>query len=164
MEPIRKVGWIGIDPGASGAIAVYDHGYDISVIKLTETPQDVSSWLAEKIEQYHIMGAVIERVHAMPKQGVVSGFKFGVSYGFCQGLLVAHRIPFEMITPQTWQKELRCLTKGDKNITKEAAQRIWPKLSITHATADAMLIALYARVASSFRERTASVKPVKKNR
>jgi hypothetical protein len=40
---------------------------------------------------------------------------------------------------------MQCLTKGDKNVSKAAAQRLWPKLKITHANADALLIAEYGR-------------------
>ena len=57
---------------------------------------------------------VIEKVNAMPKQGVSSTFKFGTSFGFCQGMLVAAGIRFEFATPQKWQKSLDCRSGGDK--------------------------------------------------
>ena len=38
---------------------------------------------------------------------------------------------------------MKCLTKGDKNVTKSAAQRLYPDRKITHADADAILIARY---------------------
>lgn len=81
----------------------------------------------------------------MPKQGVASSFKFGRSYGFLIGLLTGLRIPYEFVTPQKWQKAMGCLTHGDKNISKAAAQRRWPNEKWTHATADAGLIAEYGR-------------------
>jgi hypothetical protein len=37
------------------------------------------------------------------------------------------------------------LSKGDKNVTKRKAQELFPSLKITHATADALLIAEYLR-------------------
>jgi hypothetical protein len=40
---------------------------------------------------------------------------------------------------------MRCLTKGDKNVSKARAQELFPALKITHATADALLIAEYGR-------------------
>jgi crossover junction endodeoxyribonuclease RuvC len=135
--------FIGLDPGASGAIACFIED-DIEVIKLTETEHDVAEWL-------HLHAgvgksfALIEKVHAMPKQGVTSMFKFGQSYGFLRGLLRAYAIPFEEVTPQKWQKAMGCLSKGDKNVTKSRAQALFPKLKITHATADALLIAEYCR-------------------
>ncbi len=60
-------------------------------------------------------------------------------------MLIASRIPFEEVTPQKWQKTLSCLSRGDKNITKAKAQQLFPGLRVTHATADALLIAEYAR-------------------
>jgi hypothetical protein len=35
------------------------------------------------------------------------------------------------------------MTKGDKNISKAKAQELFPDKKIIHATADALLIALY---------------------
>ena len=81
----------------------------------------------------------------MPKQGNVSSFTFGERYGFLRGLMMGLRIRYEYVTPQKWQKALGCLTHGDKNVSKAAAQRLWPKLKWTHATADAALIAEYGR-------------------
>ena len=57
--------------------------------------------------------------------------------------LTAAGISFERIRPQVWQKSLGCMTGGDKNITKRRAQELFPQLKITHATADALLIAYY---------------------
>ena len=37
------------------------------------------------------------------------------------------------------------LSKGDKNVTKSRAQELFPELKITHAIADALLIAEYGR-------------------
>ena len=89
--------------------------------------------------------ATIENVHAMPKQGVTSSFTFGKNFGFLIGLLTACCIPYKFVTPQKWQKGMQCMTKGDKNISKAAAQRLWPKIKITHAIADSLLIAEYGR-------------------
>jgi hypothetical protein len=81
----------------------------------------------------------------MPVQGVSSTFKFGVSYGFVLGLLSALRIRHELVTPQKWQRAMNCLSGGDKNVTKAAAQRLWPHWKITHGNADALLIAEHCR-------------------
>ena len=89
--------------------------------------------------------AMIEKVHSMPKQGVKSSFTFGQGYGFLLGCLTALEIPFEYVTPQKWQRYLGCLSKGDKNVTKQKAQELFPHLEITHATADALLIGEYLK-------------------
>ena len=136
--------YMGIDPGYSGAIVVIDHkGQFIDSVRLSETEHDISDFIDEYSE--HVQAAVLEKVSAMPRQGVASTFKFGTSYGFCRGLLVCHRVRFEVVTPGTWQRAMGCLSKGDKNVTKAAAQRLFPGEKVVHATADAMLLAEFAR-------------------
>ena len=136
--------YMGIDPGYSGAIVVIDHkGQFIDSVRLSETEHDISDFIDEYSE--HVQAAVLEKVSAMPRQGVASTFKFGTSYGFCRGLLVCHRVRFEAVPPGTWQRAMGCLSKGDKNVTKAAAQRLFPGEKVVHATADAMLLAEFAR-------------------
>jgi Holliday junction resolvasome RuvABC endonuclease subunit len=96
--------------------------------------------------------AVIEHVHAMPKQGVSSTFKFGVGYGGLRMALIAASIPFEEVTPRTWQKALGVVVRKKtetktqfKNRLKAKAQQLFPRESITLKTADALLIAEYCR-------------------
>jgi hypothetical protein len=140
--------FIGIDPGASGAIAVIDEfGAFVADLKLKDaTERDVWEWLSNQTDAATEIQAAVENVHSMPKQGVASSFKFGFSAGFLRGLLVASAIPFVVVSPQRWQKEINCMTRGDKNISKDAAQRIWTGgVRITHANADALLLAEYCR-------------------
>jgi hypothetical protein len=85
----------------------------------------------------------IEKVGAMPKQGVSSTFKFGRGYGFLRGCITALALPWNEVAPGVWQRKLGCLSGGDKNVTKSRAQQLYPHLRITHATADALLIASY---------------------
>lgn len=134
--------FIGMDPGASGAIAVLDREH-VHCVLMRETPKDVSDFLSEHGGLDCV--AYIEKVHSMPGQGVASSFKFGWSAGFLEGLLVANEIRYELVRPQKWQKEMGCLTKGDKNVTKRKAQQLFPSVKITHANADALLLAEYCR-------------------
>ena len=87
--------------------------------------------------------AYIEQVHSSPQMGVKSAFTFGNGFGHLEMALTAAGIPFTRIRPQVWQKELGCLTKGDKNVSKRKAQELFPSMKVTHATADALLIAKY---------------------
>ena len=134
---------IGIDPGKSGAIALLRDRHTPETFKLTGTEADIAEFLEHcKSERCF---AYIEKVNAMPKQGVSSTFKFGMSYGFLRGLLIAMKIPFEEVLPRRWQQYLGCLSKGDKNVTKAKAQQLFPEIKIIHAIADALLIAEYGR-------------------
>jgi crossover junction endodeoxyribonuclease RuvC len=137
--------FIGIDPGCSGGVAVLDEfGKHDRTFKLDGTDADVAGFLLSVAESGDCF-AMVEKVHAMPKQGVTSVFTFGRSLGFIHGLLTAYRVPFEEVSPQRWQKFMECRTKGDKNVSKAKAQQLWPSVKITHANADALLIAEYGR-------------------
>lgn len=138
--------FFGIDPGKSGAVsAMWDDGVpSTSFCKLSETEQDIADWF----QQFDLAKAkaVLERVSASPQMGVVSAFTFGRSYGFLRGVLCGLRIPVAEVAPAKWQAAFGCRTKGDKNISKSAAQQRWPSLKITHANADSLLLAEYGRL------------------
>ena len=133
---------LGLDPGRSGGYASISPDR-VAAFKWPETDADTAGVLAP------FMGlecfAYLELVHSMPKQGVSSSFKFGDHYGFLRGLLVAYKIPFALVPAHKWQRAMGCLTHGDKNISKQKAQQLFPQVKITHATADALLIAEYCR-------------------
>jgi len=125
--------YIGIDPGQSGGIACYISKTEILTYPLKETTlMDIFEYL-EDVRKQETSGeifAMLENVHSMPKQGVASSFKFGRNFGNLEGLLTGSKIPFDYVTPQKWQKELGCLSHGDKNVTKSKAQRLFPHLKI----------------------------------
>lgn len=137
--------FIGVDPGASGAIAVLDkEGVVVDLFKTGESETDVERKLSCSSGRDGVF-ALIERVHSMPKQGVASSFKFGQSYGFLRGILTANLIPFEEVQPAKWQQAMGCRTKGDKNVTKQKAGQLFPTVKVAHWNADALLIAEYCR-------------------
>ena len=143
--------YLGIDPGASGAFAIIDsEDRVVSYYRLDNPLSDIKGWIDRY--KWDIKGACLEHVHAMPKQGVSSTFKFGASFGFCEGILVASGIPYVLVSPVKWQRHQSCLTKGDKNVTKNLAQSLWPKLSVNHHIADAFLLARYARLTNDSKE------------
>jgi hypothetical protein len=141
--------FIGIDPGKSGAIAFLPENGEPWTVKLSETDHDIAealkdAFVVELFEKNEVF-AVLEKVHSSPQMGVKSAFSFGQSFGKCEMLLAAHRIPFEYVSPSKWQGDMKCRTGGDKNITKAAAQRLFPGIKVTHSIADALLLAEYAR-------------------
>lgn len=140
--------YIGIDPGKSGAIAFLNQECGPWTVALKNTDKDLTEAM-EEISEHKLRGlrpfALLEKVHSSPQMGVKSAFSFGQSFGKCEMLLTAYQIPFEYVSPAKWQGDMKCRTKGDKNVTKAAAQRLFPKIKVTHAIADALLIAEYAR-------------------
>lgn len=136
---------LGIDPGYSGCVVSLhrETGEVDGLINLSETPHDIAEFV--RARSLSIDKAYLEKVGAMPRQGVSSTFKFGTSYGFCLGLLTSLLVPFEEVTPAKWQQVMKCRSGGDKKITKAAAQRLFPRMKVTHKNADALLIAEYGR-------------------
>lgn len=145
--------YIGIDPGASGGIAVVCDGRLVSTHHLSITLHDLwekVSWAREMLTvDSRSVFAAIEKVHSMPGQGVRSMFSFGCSFGAQRMALVAAGIPFEEVQPQKWMGYYSMSKqKGEKdsawkNRLKAKAQSLFPREHVTQATADAILIAWY---------------------
>jgi crossover junction endodeoxyribonuclease RuvC len=139
---------LGIDPGLNGAYAIWRDGEMIFVNDLSRFEKSLNAHsFADMLRSYHVDFAMIEEVHAMPKQGVSSTFTFGRAYGVLEGILGALKIPHQHVKPRVWQKRYG-LTARTSSLEK--AIRLFPErlLSLTHKKdhnrADAMLIADYA--------------------
>lgn len=133
---------IGIDPGVNGGIAFID-GADAYAVAMPETEADILEVLSLYPGERKF--AALEFVRSSPQMGVKSAFTFGQGFGALRMALVASKIPFEEVTPRKWQSSLGCLSGGSKNVTKGKAQELFPNLKITHAIADALLIAEFCR-------------------
>jgi len=145
---------IGVDCGISGAIALLnDNGsfisvHDMPVMAGTGKRQQVNASELAKIFRSMFEGgeAYVERVSAMPKQGVSSMFSFGTSYGIVLGVLAAIGIPTILVTPQSWKKRAG-LTGKEKDYARTLAQQLYPAAELGRkkdiGRADALLIARF---------------------
>jgi len=127
---------IGIDPGASGAVAIIKtngelvHVFDMPSVEVLvggKAKRRVSpEMLAAELRLYVDQGAtaVIEQVGAMPGQGVSSMFAFGESFGLAKGVLAGLGIPCASVTPGKWKKALQLNAGKDASRAKAAA--LWP--------------------------------------
>lgn len=163
---VELVSVMGIDPGASGGIA---HLVEVSTVKgsawemdnavpMPKTERDVVDIIQSGVVHF----AVIEQVGGYTGEGQPGSamFKFGYGAGIIKGAVLAAKIPFEMATPQKWQKALGIVGRKKtesktqwKNRLKQKAQELFPDVKVTLATADALLIAEYARRVWLARER-----------
>lgn len=135
--------YLGLDPGKSGGIAAITP-YGHVAHKTPETDKDIFELLRD-LSCDGPCFAILEYVSASPQMGVTSSFHFGEGYGKLQMALCVAGIPYERVTPVKWQNALRCRTGGDKNISKAKAQELFPTMTITHAVADALLLAEYCK-------------------
>jgi len=153
---------IGIDCGLTGAVAFLDDKtapdvVDIptesfgtgSVVKNQICAAALAILIRQRCEQASEVKAFVEKVNAMPGQGVSSVFSFGQSLGTILGVLGALQVPVEMIRPQRW-KAFFSLTQ-DKEVSRTRAINIFPQIADKlqrkkdHNRAEALLLAEYGR-------------------
>jgi hypothetical protein len=141
---------MGIDPGVSGAVAFYFPMVPsrIAVDDVPVAGGEINVHeLARLIRIHRPTMAIIERVNAMPGQGVASSFNFGRSYGDVRGVIGACDVPMHLVTPQKWKKHFGL--SADKEESRLRAIRLFPsvadsfKLKKHDGRAEAALIALY---------------------
>ena len=140
--------YIGIDPGKSGALAVLYEDGQCSVVPFNEVAY---THALAPLSQYPTR-CCVEKVNAMPGQGVVSMFNFGHNLGFIEGLLQAFCISYQLVPPQTWKKEFS--VTSDKNTSIQVCQKLFPDVILlrtqksrkpSDGMAEALLMAEYAR-------------------
>ncbi len=148
---------IGIDPGASGGLAFLFNGGAVAY-PAPETDRDFLDTLREGSRRGWKAPdafAAVELVTGYVGDGGNPGsamFKFGTKVGAAHMALTALGIPFELVAPRRWQKGVGVAprgageTKGEfKRRLRAQAQRLFPNVKVTLATADALLIAEWCR-------------------
>ena len=128
---------LGIDPGINCGIALLtgERGNQLEYLDhaplLKEGKQRSINGprLAEIFADLDPDIAVIEKVHAMPGQGVTSMFRFGRAVGTLEGLLSCLKVRLSYVSPQQWKRHFNL--KADKEAARAAAVRMFP----SHASA-----------------------------
>lgn len=112
---------MGIDVGGKGFITTQKEGAfchysieDNDYYQLSEIMADIRSNNAEIV-------CVIEDVHALYGSSAKSTFSFGFCKGYLIGLLAAHRIPYHLIPPKEWQKEI--WSNADKEYKSDGGKK-----------------------------------------
>lgn len=143
--------YVGIDPGKSGALAVLYPDGKVERTLFDSTEYDNILHHLSSRYPFEVV-CCVEKVSAMPGQGVVSMFNFGHNLGFIEGLLKAYSIPYQLVPPQTWKKEFSL--SGDKAKSIEVCQKLFPNVNLlatersrkpSDGIAEAILMAEYAR-------------------
>lgn len=118
-----------IDPGAVNAgIAVFDGGTPLLAdnIRTVNGMIDCAA-LSRVFRDMRIERVVVENVHAMPKQGVSSTFKFGVAVGIIHGVTGAMQLPLALVAPTVWKGFHKL--GADKEQGRQLAIRKWPDMA-----------------------------------
>lgn len=163
--------FIGVDPGLSGAIAIYTPPYredgiftaperpaelaifDIPILSLTvagKARRRLDGHTLARIVSENaswVVLAIIEDVHSMPKQGVASSFTFGKVAGAIEQCLIDHKIPYTPAHPAGWKRFFQIT--ADKDSSRQRASQLLPAFAHLWARkkddgrAEAALLALY---------------------
>lgn len=150
---------LGIDPGLTGAYAALNVSGDVVLIADLPIMRDASSaWIDADTLLSSLLTlrpsnitAVIERVHAMPRNGSKGAFSQGCTFASTLATLQIARARIEFVTPVTWKRALGLL--GEKDLTDterkkrslDKARLLFPFMDLSkqkhHGRAEALLIA-----------------------
>ena len=154
---------IGVDPGFSGAIAILgppEIGITppLTIVDMPTIPgakgktelnySEVLSSLTRSIAGMKTI-MWLERVSAMPRQGVSSMFRFGQQFGALEMAAAANKHELHYVTPATWKSYFKL--SADKGVARGEAIRRFPDQAHLFARvkddgrAEAALIAIYGR-------------------
>ncbi|MFG1340268.1 RuvC family protein [Xanthobacter autotrophicus] len=138
---------LGIDPGISGAWALLHADGTLAAGDLPVAGGQIdAATFSALIRSTRPVAAFVEAVHAMPKQGVASTFKFGMAHGTIIGALSALQVPTNLVAPTSWKRHFRL--DADKEKARALALRLWPAAGCfarkkDHGRAEAALIARF---------------------
>lgn len=147
---------LGVDPGVNGGLALLDAAGSVcGVLKLACSDWELLNWLRSwrvtLIETNVAAFAMLEKTYAGPRMSKMTARTFGEQVGRIKFALFATGWNTVEVMPAIWQRALRCQTGGDKNVTKRRALGMFSRrrkckgLAVTHAIADALLLAEFGR-------------------
>lgn len=163
-----RLGFLGIDPGFSGALGwIASNGdsfqvHDLPVVKVKKRLQfdipalnalvyGINQWTPELV-------VGLEDPTTRPGEGAERCKRFGEGIGILKGLLTAHQISYECISPNLWKGRLGLPGKDKKGANMAGAQLLvsqypqmenmvyGPRGGIKDGRLDALLIAHWMRI------------------
>lgn len=145
---------LGIDPGLSGALALYDADGSLEVLDIPtlqlRTKRVIDEYaLARIIDDWssRVREVWLEQVGVRPGEGAVGAFTFGRGYGCLRGICAANFLSIVDVTPATWKVAMK--VRGDKDESRRQASAMFPRYADRWALkkhdgrAEAALIALH---------------------
>ena len=147
---------LGVDPGLSGALARLTASGDLTIWDMPvlqverngRVRRDLDlAMLVATIREASATEAWLERVGAMPGQGVSSMFAFGRAVGQVEAVITACALPLTHVTPQLWKRSLT--VPAGKDAARLRASQLMPayagewRLAKHDGRAEAALIALH---------------------
>ena len=142
---------LAIDPGATGALAWFEDGVLIEVFNMPSIKYvDYKKRNKKRLDFAELdriflkvspEEVVIEKVSAMPGNGNVSMFNFGMNFGALQAFSATYSDKVTLVRPMEWKKHFD-LVNTEKKAATELAKSYTPKVT-NSGKADAYLIGKY---------------------
>jgi hypothetical protein len=166
--------YLGIDVGSKGFITL-NTGSEFKFYSIADNDiYQLSDIFRDIKNEYPNVVCVMELIHAIFGSSAKATFAFGEINGILKGLLMANKIPYHLVPPKTWQKEMwdnkdlvvsyKTMTVKGKDVSKKdintkqtsinAAKRIFPNIDLRKTErcknpddnkVDSLLIAEYGR-------------------
>lgn len=166
--------YLGIDVGSKGFITL-NTGSEFKFYSIADNDiYQLSDIFRDIKNEYPNVVCVMELIHAIFGSSAKATFAFGEINGILKGLLMANKIPYHLVPPKTWQKEMwdnkdlvvsyKTITVKGKDISKKdvntkqtsinAAKRIFPNIDLRRTNkcknlddnkVDSLLISEYGR-------------------
>jgi crossover junction endodeoxyribonuclease RuvC len=165
--------YVGVDPGISGAVCIYDSGtrevkfHDTPIVTIksgkkfkNQLDGHAASRILQSLDDKDGILITIEKVSAMPSvvgddgqerrsMGATSAFNFGMGFGIWIGICAASMLPYELVHPATWKSKMLAGMPRGKDASRVKAMQLFPQIAKDlarkkdHGRADALMLAVY---------------------
>lgn len=99
--------YIGIDPGSIGFITALFPNGEKEFYSIDENDDlDLGRIFKDIKKRSWEVVVCMEEIHAIFGASAGSTFSFGEIFGILKGLLIANEIPYHLVQPKEWQKEI----------------------------------------------------------
>jgi crossover junction endodeoxyribonuclease RuvC len=118
---------VGIDPGVTGALAIFGAGRLAGVVDMPVNDGRVNgSAIASWFLRWKPQVVYLEWTQPMPKNGSIASYSLGLNSGIVIGVVQALSIPLERVRPNAWKKAMG-LTGKPKAASRGMATELFPE-------------------------------------
>lgn len=154
---------LGIDPGATGALALLNAvAGTLTILDMPTWQQTIGKKRRARIDAVELMNylhllkgmgaqvALIEQVGGRPRQSASAAFTFGYGFGLLYMGCINVGLPIETVPPMTWKRLMRCPKEGE-GIARRADELFpsyrplfrGPRGGVMDGRAEAAILALF---------------------
>lgn len=100
--------YVGIDPGSKGFISVIYPDNSKDFVSIADNNELSLSRELRKIKERsnNNVVACMEEIHAIFGSSAKATFSFGQIFGILKGILITLEMPYHLVQPKEWQKEI----------------------------------------------------------